>query len=362
MSNLISPSSRHIAGLDGLRGIAILSVLVYHLFVYFFTDYLPLVAGGFLGVDLFFVLSGFLITWLGLQEFGARQTLHIGKFYLRRVLRLIPALLVFLAAMALIFAVTGELQGSGRFFASVLFYFHNWMVYFTLQTPEAFGHLWSLSIEEQFYIFWPLILLVCMRFLKPGIVICLLLLTISMVATLRFWLWFELESWLQLYLRTDLRIDGFCAGALTAYLWRHNQFGALLSGRTVRAGVLFAYCLLVFLLDARQAFYYQFGILILNGLAMIWILSCFDKESLQTSYLQWPWLRYLGTRSYGMYLWHFPMFLYLSQWLEALPTLLTALMAVAATLVITELSFRFVELPFNQLRKTKASVELAANA
>ncbi len=353
-------NSRHIAGLDGLRGVAILSVLVYHLFFYFFTDYLPLVAGGFLGVDLFFVLSGFLITYLSLQEFEARQSLHIGKFYLRRALRLIPALAVFLMVMAFVFAVTGELQGSGRFFFSVLFYFHNWMVYFTLQTPEAFGHLWSLSIEEQFYIFWPFVLLVILRLLSPKLAVILLLLIVFSVALLRLKLWEGVDSWLQLYLRTDMRIDGFCAGSLAAFLWRYKQIDFKARASTVRLATLFAYLLLIYMLDARQGFYYQYGTLMLNVLAVLWITTCMQQDSTQQSWLEWHWLRYLGTRSYGMYLWHLPVFLYFSQWLESLPTLLSAAIALVAILFVTELSFRFVEMPFNRIRKTKAQVGYAA--
>ena len=90
--DLPKEDSQHIAGLDGLRGVAILTVLIYHFFGYFFPLYGPSVRGGFLGVDLFFVLSGFLITWLGLLEFEANKNISITKFYLRRVLRLIPAL------------------------------------------------------------------------------------------------------------------------------------------------------------------------------------------------------------------------------------------------------------------------------
>ncbi|MCG8415143.1 MAG: acyltransferase, partial [Pseudomonadales bacterium] len=362
MSSLSLNNSRHIAGLDGLRGIAILSVLVYHLFFYFFADYLPLVAGGFLGVDLFFVLSGFLITYLSLQEFETRQSLHIGKFYLRRVLRLIPALAVFLLVMVIVFAITGELQGSGRFFFSVLFYFHNWMVYFTLQTPEVFGHLWSLSIEEQFYIFWPFVLLVILRLLPSKVTMIVLLLIVCGVAFLRFKLWEGVDSWLQLYLRTDMRIDGFCAGALTAFLWRYQRIDLLVSAPLVRLAALLGYLLMIYLFDASQGFYYQYGALMLNGLAVLWIMTCFQQESAQQSWLEWRWLRYLGTRSYGMYLWHFPVFLYFSQWLNGLPALFAAAIALFMTLLVTEVSFRFVEMPFNRIRKTKAQAEYATVA
>ncbi|MCG8414955.1 MAG: acyltransferase family protein, partial [Pseudomonadales bacterium] len=89
---------------------------------------------------------------------------------------------------------------------------------------------------------------------------------------------------------------------------------------------------------------------------------CFQQESVQQSWLEWQWLRYLGTRFYGMYLWHFPVFLYFSRWFEGLPTLFAATIALFMTLSVTEISFRFVEMPFNRIRQTKAQAEYATAA
>jgi peptidoglycan/LPS O-acetylase OafA/YrhL len=159
----------HRPALDGLRAVAVLAVIAYH-FGY------RAAQGGFLGVDLFFVLSGFLITWLLITELASKDRISVGRFWKRRARRLLPALLVVLFAVAVYAAVivpTNELrQVRGDAFAS-LFYVANWRFIFTGQSyfevtefPSPFRHLWSLAIEEQFYLLWPLILsvvLVCTK-------------------------------------------------------------------------------------------------------------------------------------------------------------------------------------------------------
>src|SRR5687767_8090708 len=133
------------SGLDGLRGVAILAVMTYHS---------GLGRGGYLGVDVFFALSGFLITTLLLEEHAATGTIAFGRFYARRALRLLPALLVFLAVwLAVLYAtLDAKFWVSVTLFAlSVLFYVANWVGIWVLPLG-VYGHAWSLSIEEQFYV------------------------------------------------------------------------------------------------------------------------------------------------------------------------------------------------------------------
>src|SRR5262245_51790762 len=142
--------------LDGLRGVAILAVMIYHS---------GLGRGGYLGVDVFFALSGFLITTLLCDEYAATGTIAFRKFYARRALRLLPALVVFVAVWLAVLYATLE----PRFWAfvtgfglAVLFYVANWVGIWVLPLG-VFGHTWSLAIEEQFYVLWPLVILAVVR-------------------------------------------------------------------------------------------------------------------------------------------------------------------------------------------------------
>ena len=151
---------RRVPGLDGLRGIAVLAVVIYH----FFGDALP---GGFLGVDIFFVLSGFLITALLVRELGATGRISLKEFWRRRARRIIPAsVTVLVVATAVAGFLGGDVQvGLVPQFLGSLFFANNWVQisqshsYFADTTPQIFMHYWSLAIEEQFYVLWPLIFL-----------------------------------------------------------------------------------------------------------------------------------------------------------------------------------------------------------
>ena len=155
-----------VPGLDGLRAIAVLGVMLFH-------GGAPLVGGGFLGVNMFFVLSGFLITSLLLGEWTKRLTIRLGQFWTRRARRLLPALLLVLVGVAIyakVFATPGEFADLRLDSLSTLFYVANWHFIFggssyfaqTAQ-PSPLEHMWSLSIEEQFYIVWPPVALVMLR-------------------------------------------------------------------------------------------------------------------------------------------------------------------------------------------------------
>ena len=156
----------YVPALDGLRAVAVLGVLLYH-------GGAPLVTGGFLGVDVFFVLSGFLITSLLLGEWTERMTIKLGQFWARRARRLLPALLVMLVGVALyakVFAQPGEFANLRLDSLSTLFYVANWHFivggndYFALNAPPSpLQHMWTLSIEEQFYFVWPLVVLFLLR-------------------------------------------------------------------------------------------------------------------------------------------------------------------------------------------------------
>lgn len=343
-------ASQHIEGLDGLRGIAVLAVVIYHWMYFFFPDYFYLlVSGGFIGVDLFFVLSGFLITWLCLLEYERHGGISVPRFYMRRALRLLPALVFLLLVVVVIDLVQGQVREQLLAYFSVLFYFNNWMVYSTLQNTAELGHLWSLSVEEQFYILWPLLLLLILGKLQRTVALALLLSIIVAVAAYRFYLWEQGTNWLLIYLRTDLRVDALLIGALGAFAWKSGwQFPV--SGKLFSMGCAVVFLILVHVLNAGEGFYYQFGALGTGLLTIAWILSCRDQQATRDSYLGWRFLQYFGTRSYGLYLWHFTVFFSLSSWSLSVPLPVLSVLGILAALLITEFSWRYVEKPFNAIR------------
>ena len=162
----------YIAGLDGLRAVAVIAVLLYHLGL----DWLP---GGFLGVEVFFVLSGYLITALLLGELEQTSTISLKRFWLRRARRLLPAVGALLAGVAVFVALAfrSELGELWSQLVAAMAYLTNWLLIFQDQSyfasfgrPEALQHLWSLAIEEQFYLLWPLVFLGGMRAAEANLV------------------------------------------------------------------------------------------------------------------------------------------------------------------------------------------------
>lgn len=194
--------------LDGLRAIAVIAVVAFH-------AKLPGLRGGFLGVDVFFVLSGFLITGLLLAEIERTGRLDLASFFARRAVRLVPALLVMLAGFALVAPfflrdvdVGTELQMSGLFISNA--------TYALWQVPDFTRHTWSLATEMQFYLIWPLVMLALCRL--PSRALIAVLATLFLVATLWRTSQFDASGWTRAYYSPDTRLSGFMLGALGAAL------------------------------------------------------------------------------------------------------------------------------------------------
>src|SRR5688572_21510992 len=208
--------SKHVPELDGLRGIAILSVIVHHRLTPFSLQ------GGFLGVDLFFVLSGFLITSLLLGEFRKTATISLRNFYMRRLLRLGPALLIYLCASLLVTWHNQliDIRRQLKLIAYAVFYSTNWRMAFRwddVLDPTAI--IWSLSIEEQFYLIWPLILFGCLALkVRPRYIIGGLILIVTAIAINRWLLIAGGSDLTRLYYGSDTRADALLLGCLFAFL------------------------------------------------------------------------------------------------------------------------------------------------
>lgn len=301
---------RHIPELDGIRAIAVMLVMIFH-------SHAPFASGGFLGVDVFFVLSGFLITGILLREIDGAGKVQYMRFYLNRFLRLTPPLFLLLALYLLA--------------APTLWPDYSWHLRDTLLSaaylsdysrafwgaPDMLRHTWSLAVEEHFYILWPLLLAPLARLPKWRLVTILAI--VYTVAT--FWRIHSLgtgEGWASVYFRFDTRLSGLVFGCLLAagiraYPQTRPQPALLLAFAT-----LLGLALQLFSWGEMEAM--QIGIVcaeLATGLAIISAVSGARHVSL----LRNPALTYIGRISYGLYLFHYPAMLYLRQerdWQSAL--------------------------------------------
>ncbi len=335
----------HRPALDGLRGAAVLCVLGFHARV-------PFLRWGYLGVDVFFVLSGFLITSVLLREWAATGDIRLRSFYARRALRLLPALLALLA-LSLLPAGGPDLGRRVRSAAVVLFYGSNWARAFDRDVllPE-FEHTWSLSIEEQFYVLWPVALALALRKGWPARRIAGLLASGALVAAAgRAAMWSAGFGPERLYNGLDTRADGLLAGCLLGV--------ALASG--LRPGVRNPSVAPALAVAALPFAWATFGsrwddaFMFVAGYAGVAIASAASIAALVVERPRWlhrllssPPLVRVGRISYGLYLWHYPLFLWVDR--LGLPRVPGALAKAAGVLAVASLSYRWIERPFLRLK------------
>lgn len=339
--------SKHVRELDGLRGIAILLVLIQHKLTPFS------VSGGFLGVDLFFVLSGFLITSLLWTEFTKTSSISFKNFYMRRLLRLGPALAIYLGASFLVSytAHTVEITRQLKLIVMAVFYSTNWRIAFGWDsTLDPTAITWSLSIEEQFYLVWPLVLFACLAFkLKRSFIAGGLGVIILAIMVYRYLLLDSGADLTRLYYGSDTRADALLVGCLFGLL--HSKNIALRTHNALKvAGVLSALglALLILTTEFGDLFLYRGGF---TGVALLSGLAIFVAANAPPQVLALPLrcapLVWFGQISYGLYLWHWLVvqntsFYSLGRWEGS------AKLALAVGISAT--SFYFVEKPFNQLK------------
>ena len=358
-----SPSTLgYLPGLDGIRALAVIGVLLYHGDVSWFR-------GGFLGVDVFFVLSGFLITSLILEEFDRSGRVNFAKFYLGRARRLLPALLLMLIIVgiaAAIFYRDAAYQFGTDALASI-FYVNNWWYilgdqsYFAFTgRPPLLKHLWSLSVEEQFYLIWPAIAYLTVRtFGRRGVGVLAVVIAIASTAwmlILAFSNGFpEFADPSRAYFGTDSHIMGLLIGACLATWWRprHTMVRPRWTGRLAVDGAGLASLLVIIAIfifaGEFSPWLYRGGFLAIAIITAGLILAAtVPGTGFGKALGSQPW-RYIGQRSYGLYLWHWPVFMVTRPMLD-LPIDGAPLLALrlALTFAITEASFRLIELPIRR--------------
>jgi peptidoglycan/LPS O-acetylase OafA/YrhL len=346
----------HQPALDGLRGIAIALVVSFHAFGW------P--ADGTLGVDLFFVLSGFLITTLLLDEHRATGRIGLSAFYLRRARRLLPALLVLLLAFLLItLASAGLWSPIGIGLVSALTYTSNIVVAADPSAvPAGMLHLWSLAAEEQFYIVWPVALILGLRFGGRRLALGGLLLLLVAAVGCRLYLTLDGASIHRLYYGPDTHADPLIVGCIfgCCFHWRLVP-RRLLTSASIRLtlggtalAALVATAALVHLLPARIAYETQLlptGSAVLAGVV---IVSAAAGRSPVARGLATPPLASLGRISYSLYLWHLPILVAFAGVERSAGVRTVA--AVAVSVAVAAVSRRFIELPFLARRRRDSVV------
>jgi peptidoglycan/LPS O-acetylase OafA/YrhL len=303
--------------------------------------------GGFLGVDIFFVLSGFLITALMLREASVRGRVRVGAFYRRRALRLLPALFAYIAAQMVYAGAIGvSWQVERRSMTSVVFYYFNWNLIHELpEVPPAIAHLWSLSVEEQFYLVWPLLTMfvVGIRHRLPTVVAVLGGCVLAIAA----WRWLLLEHHNAgiVYFRTDARADSLLVGALAAHLWvrRRTPSPALIRALAWPALAFIVYCVERY--ESTDPFLARGGFTIIAIAVAIVLLAAIDTDWSFGRVLRWAPLRGVGRVSYGLYLWHVLAF-GIAGLMRTSPATLRMATGLALMVAMTATSWYVVELPF----------------
>jgi peptidoglycan/LPS O-acetylase OafA/YrhL len=344
----------YMPGLDGLRAIAVISVLLYH-------AAFSWAIGGFLGVEVFFVISGYLITSLLLSEWRDRETIDLRNFWLRRARRLLPALFVVIAVTTLVAVIflpdeVASLRGD---VLSALAYVTNWNFIFAqksyfeaLGRPSLVQHLWSLAVEEQFYLVWPLLFIGGMRvFGRKRFPIVVVAGAVASVV-LMWVLYVPGGDPSRVYYGTDTRAAGILVGCALAFVWSPWRLRPTVSSGARRVLNVVGGIGLVLLLqmlwktDEFSSALYRGGLLRLDLITAVVIAVLVHPAASLGRFVGMRPLRWVGLRSYGIYLWHWPVFQLTRPGVDISLTGWPLFgLRLAITLVLAELSYRLIELP-----------------
>lgn len=355
---------RYVPALDGLRSLAVLAVIAYHMG-------LAWAPGGLMGVTIFFVLSGYLITNLLIIEFKTTGSINLPQFWLRRVRRLMPAIVfvvVGTVALCTIFDHAMLTKMRADIIPSLL-WFTNWHYIFSdisyfqaLGAPSPLTHFWSLSIEEQFYVVWPVMLLLLFSKHVSRKKVILLIAALTLVSAALMALLFDPtvgSDPSRVYYGTDTRAFSLLLGALLAFVWpanmvKLNQDASLalpirIAIDSVGVAMLVFIVLLIALVDGYSPFWYYGGTFVASVVVVVLIAVVVHPASFLGRVLALKPLVWIGLRSYGIYLWHYPVILLTSGWFLANETpWFVYVLQFVLTLVVSMFSYTFIENPIRK--------------
>ena len=348
---------RYITELDGIRAIAVIMVLAYHL-------KLALFKSGFLGVTVFFVLSGYLITGILISEVEEEGTIDLKNFWLRRIRRLVPAVMSMAVVIIFVSAVVNRIiftKGCKDFLASVLGFNNWWQIFNKISyfeaagVPSPFTHCWSLAIETQFYLIYPLILLGIYKLVKSrgegranrGLLFAGVTLLLALISVILMIVLFDpQQDASRVYYGTDTREYSLLFGALLAILWEYRMVPRRLSASVnmVLGSVSFAVLLVMTIaINGSSNFWYRGGQFFGTILTVLMVYAVSGRKTWLSRFLSNTVLKWMGDRSYSIYLWHYPIILLISKGIKA--SWWITLIEIVLSVVLSELSYRFIETP-----------------
>lgn len=345
---------RHVPGLDGVRGVAVVLVVAFHYGKLWRTGTGGLLPAGYIGVDVFFVLSGFLITSLLMNERAANGEVSFKRFYIRRALRLLPALFALLCAHMVYSQVKHVRMGEElKQVASVFAYVSNFAQTYWLpkMITSGLSFTWSLAIEEQFYLVWPVVLLFgVLKFAKSRTSILVVVFGLAALSALiRIYLWKFGSGYPAAYMRPDARADGLLIGAGCAFLWRWRW----VPKQYLNEVALVAFVGIIgtaFVIPAQSTAMFWGGFTVVSAAAAVVILATVEDAWVLQGLMEKPWLRGLGKVSYGLYLWHALSLRIAFSLLEGHGPLIVGGVGLVITAATTTTSWYLVEQPFLRLK------------
>ncbi|MCU1581162.1 MAG: acetyltransferase [Microbacteriaceae bacterium] len=366
-SDLVVQRAGRMPGLDGLRAIAVGVVILYHLGP-------GIAVGGYLGVDIFFVLSGFLITGLLLRERAASGGIRLGRFWLRRARRLIPAIVALLLVCCTAAWIVGGdvLVELGRQVLGAATFSSNWLAiandrsYFEATAPELLRNLWSLAVEEQFYLVWPFVVLLLVLVRRRRVRLWIVAGLAIASATAMAMIYVPGSDATRVYYGTDTHSFGLAVGAALAILverWSSHPTGWPRLARLLPlarvllplAGALAVAALVAaaILVPADAPLVYRGGLAAVSLITAVAIAGAIVPGSLLGRMLDLAPIRWVGERSYGLYLWHWPVFVLVIAALPNWPRIGEgewglAAIAFVITVAAATLSYRFIEQPIRR--------------
>ena len=357
--------SKYLPSIDSLRALAVLAVIIYHVDV----NYLP---GGFLGVDLFFVLSGYLISSLIIKEYRKTGSLNLYNFYIRRARRLLPAVYFMITVGLVVMVLFNEVLLRKSHLDAIFGYIYSsnwWYIFHKLDYFDSFGaqspfkHLWSLAIEEQFYMIFPLLFLLVNRKKKSKdgtyklnknfLYVILGLILVSLIAHI---LLFDINNISRIYFGTDTRAFSLLVGVVGAILYPMERLHAKV---TLQQNMIYSVVSLVSIAtlitvmiytSEYNTLLYRGGFLLVAILGLIVIISSGKQHTLMSRLLSFKPVVFIGKISYSLYLWHFPVLVLTTPVSEiGNPNIFFVILRIVLTFAVAIVSYVFVETPIRKL-------------
>lgn len=347
-------SKQYVTGIDGVRTLAVLGVIIYHLL----PTTLP---GGYLGVPLFLLISGYFVTLQLVRQMDQTGGIQLTKFYLKRLRRLYPVLIVMLTVTTAYITLFARdlLHNIKSTIATNLLWVYNWweighgQSYFDRFNGESpFTHLWTLGVEAQFYFLWPLILFMLFLILRKRSKIKWTVFILAVASAVEMALLFDPQNINRVYYGTDIRAFSLLLGSWLALCWPIDRLNASLTTHAARIldgvgiGALLITLLGFFTLPGQSSWTYRGGMFFYSLIGMILIATVVHPGSHMNRWLTNPFFTWIGQRSYGIYVYQLPVMVFYERVVEiGRHPVINALVECLLILAISEFSYRLVEQP-----------------